>query len=72
MRKIFTGFGFEGPSFRKDFSLAGRVQVKYDPEQERVLYEPVNLVQEYRDFDYTSPWEGMPKSIDDHSEQEYL
>ena len=58
LRRLLTDYGFEGHPLRKDFPLSGRVQVKYDPEQERVLYEPVNLVQEYRDFDFLSPWDG--------------
>ena len=66
LRRLLTDYGFEGHPLRKDFPLTGRVQVKYDTEQNRVVYEPVNLIQEYRDFDFLSPWERPEKdSIDD-------
>jgi len=58
LRRILTDYGFEGYPLRKDFPLTGNVEVRYDDEQKRVVYEPVNLVQEYRNFDYLSPWEG--------------
>lgn len=58
LRRILTDYGFEGFPLRKDFPLTGHVQVKYDDQEKRVVYEPVNLVQEYRNFDYLSPWEG--------------
>ena len=58
MRRILTDYGFEGYPLRKDFPLTGEVEVRYDDEQKRVVYEPVKLVQEYRNFDYLSPWEG--------------
>ena len=58
MRRILTDYGFEGYPLRKDFPLTGNVEVRYDDEQKRVIYEPVNLVQEFRNFDYLSPWEG--------------
>ena len=58
LRRLLTDYGFEGHPLRKDFPLTGRVQVKYDPELRRVIYEPVDLVQEYRDFDFLRPWEG--------------
>lgn len=58
LRRILTDYGFEGYPLRKDFPLTGHVEVRYDDEQKRVVYEPVSLVQEYRDFDYLSPWEG--------------
>ena len=54
----------------QDFPLTGHTEVRYDDVEKKVVYEPVKLAQEYRDFDYTSPWEGMTKGIDDHSEQE--
>ena len=58
LRRILTDYGFEGYPLRKDFPLTGHVEVRYDDEQKRVVYEPVKLVQEFRDFDYLSPWEG--------------
>ena len=58
LRRILTDYGFEGYPLRKDFPLTGYVEVRYDDEQKRVVYEPVKLVQEYRNFDYLSPWEG--------------
>ncbi len=58
LRRILTDYGFEGYPLRKDFPLTGNVEVRYDDEQKRVVYEPVKLVQEYRNFDYLSPWEG--------------
>ena len=58
MRRLLTDYGFEGHPLRKDFPLTGHVEVRYDDERKKVVYEPVNLVQEYRDFDYESPWEG--------------
>ncbi len=58
LRRILTDYNFEGYPLRKDFPLTGHVEVRYDDEQKRVVYEPVSLVQEYRDFDYLSPWEG--------------
>jgi len=57
LRRLLTDYGFEGHPLRKDFPLTGRVQVKYDVDQNRVVYEPVKLIQEYRDFDFLSPWE---------------
>ncbi len=58
LRRILTDYNFEGYPLRKDFPLTGHVEVRYDDEQKRVVYEPVSLVQEYRNFDYLSPWEG--------------
>jgi NADH-quinone oxidoreductase subunit C len=58
LRRILTDYGFEGHPLRKDFPLTGFVEVRYDDEQKRVLYEPVKLNQEFRNFDFLSPWEG--------------
>ncbi len=58
LRRILTDYGFHGHPLRKDFPLTGYVEVRYDEERKRVVYEPVKLVQEYRDFDFLSPWEG--------------
>ena len=57
-RRILTDYGFRGHPLRKDFPLTGFVEVRYDTEQRRVVYEPVKLPQEYRNFDFLSPWEG--------------
>ena len=59
LRRLLTDYGFEGHPLRKDFPLTGYVEVRYDDEQKRVVYEPVKLVQEFRSFDFLSPWEGM-------------
>ena len=59
LRRLLTDYGFEGHPLRKDFPLTGYVEVRYDEEQKRVVYEPVKLNQNYRNFDFTSPWEGM-------------
>ena len=59
LRRILTDYGFEGHPFRKDFPLTGYVEVRYDVDQKRVIYEPVKLQQEFRSFDFESPWEGM-------------
>ncbi len=58
LRRLLTDYGFQGYPLRKDFPLTGFVEVRYDDEQKRVVYEPVKLTQEFRDFDFESPWEG--------------
>ena len=58
LRRILTDYGFEGHPLRKDFPLSGFVQVKYDDAEKRVVNEKVNLVQDFRRFDFESPWEG--------------
>jgi NADH-quinone oxidoreductase subunit C len=59
LRRIMTDYGFEGHPLRKEFPLTGYVEVRYDDEQKRVVYEPVKLAQEFRTFDFLSPWEGV-------------
>jgi NADH-quinone oxidoreductase subunit C len=59
LRRILTDYGFEGHPNRKDFPLTGYVELRYDEELKRVVYEPVKLTQDFRNFDYLSPWEGM-------------
>ncbi|MGO8914315.1 MAG: NADH-quinone oxidoreductase subunit C [Stellaceae bacterium] len=59
LRRLLTDYGFEGHPLRKDFPLTGYVEVRYDEDQKRVIYEPVRLTQEFRSFDFLSPWEGM-------------
>jgi NADH-quinone oxidoreductase subunit C len=63
LRRILTDYGFEGFPLRKDFPLTGNYEVRYDDLEKRVIYEPVKLVQEYRNFDFLSPWEGMTSEI---------
>src|SRR5712671_4715268 len=58
MRRLLTDYGFDGHPLRKDFPLTGFVEVRYDDQEKRVVYEPVRLNQEFRNFDFLSPWEG--------------
>jgi NADH-quinone oxidoreductase subunit C len=58
LRRLLTDYGFEGHPMRKDFPLTGHVEVRYDEAQKRVIYEPVQLTQAFRSFDFMSPWEG--------------
>ena len=63
LRRILTDYGFEGHPLRKDFPLTGYVEVRYDPERGQVVYEPVKLTQDFRRFDFLSPWEGMDRLL---------
>ena len=72
LRRIMTDYNFEGHPLRKDFPLTGHTEVRYDDLEKKVVYEPVQLTQEYRNFDYMSPWEGWDNNLigDDKSEEE--
>ncbi len=63
LRRILTDYGFEGHPLRKDFPLTGYVELRYDDEKKRVVYEPVTLTQEFRTFDFMSPWEGVQAQL---------
>ncbi|MEO0549579.1 MAG: NADH-quinone oxidoreductase subunit C [Pseudomonadota bacterium] len=63
LRRILTDYGFEGYPLRKDFPLTGYTEVRYDDLEKRIVHEPVELTQEYRNFDFLSPWEGMTAQI---------
>lgn len=63
LRRILTDYGFEGHPLRKDFPLTGFVELRWDDVQKRVVYEPVKLAQEFRRFDFLSPWEGAPQVL---------
>ena len=63
LRRILTDYGFDGHPLRKDFPLTGFVEMRYDDEQKRVVYEPVKLAQEFRRFDFLSPWEGVRQAL---------
>ncbi|MGC6485123.1 MAG: NADH-quinone oxidoreductase subunit C [Candidatus Puniceispirillales bacterium] len=63
LRRLLTDYGFEGHPLRKDFPLTGTVETRYDEREGRVIYEPVTLTQEYRDFDFMSPWEGAQTAM---------
>ena len=70
LRRILSDYGFEGHAQRKDFPLSGYVEVRYDQEAKRVVYEPVTLDQEFRNFDYLSPWEGTDYILpEDHEKK---
>lgn len=69
LRRILTDYGFEGHPFRKDFPLVGYVEVRYDDEVKRVVAEPVELIQEWRKFDYSSPWETFPAFRESSAEE---
>ena len=69
MRRILTDYGFEGHPLRKDFPLTGHTEVRYSEDQKKVISEPVKLEQNYRNFDYESPWEGT-KYIKDQTDLE--
>ena len=72
LRRIMTDYNFEGHPLRKDFPLTGHTEVRYDDLEKKVIYEPVRLTQEYRNFNYMSPWEGIPNSLagDDKASEE--
>ena len=72
LRRMLTDYGFEGPPLRKAFPLTGYVEVRYDDEQKRVVYEPVKLTQDFRSFDFMSPWEGAKYILpgDEKAEQD--
>ena len=72
LRRIMTDYNFEGHPLRKDFPLTGHTEVRYDDLEKKVVYEPVKLAQEYRDFNYMSPWEGLDNKLlgDEKSSEE--
>ena len=72
LRRIMTDYNFEGHPLRKDFPLTGHNEVRYDDLEKKVIYEPVKLTQEYRNFDYMSPWEGIDNNLigDDKADEE--
>ena len=70
LRRILTDYGFEGHPLRKDFPLTGYYEVRYDEELKKVVYEDVNLNQEFRNFDYLSPWEGAKYTFEEEEKKE--
>ena len=72
LRRLLTDYGFDGHPLRKDFPLTGYVEMRYDEEQKRVVYEPVNLTQEFRRFDFMSPWEGARRILSEDGETEHF
>ena len=72
LRRIMTDYNFEGHPLRKDFPLTGHTEVRYDDLEKKVVYEPVKLSQEFRNFDYSSPWEGLENQLigDEKAEKE--
>ena len=70
LRRILTDYGFEGYPLRKDFPLTGHTEVRYSEDKKKVIYEPVKLDQEYRDFDFASPWEGTKYILKDLKKNE--
>jgi NADH-quinone oxidoreductase subunit C len=69
LRRILTDYGFDGHPLRKDFPMTGFVELRYDDQDKRVRYEPVRLNQEFRQFDFLSPWEGPPLPGDEKAEK---
>jgi NADH-quinone oxidoreductase subunit C len=69
LRRILTDYGFDGHPLRKDFPMTGFVELRYDDEEKRVRYEPVKLTQEFRQFDFLSPWEGAPLPGDEKAKR---
>ena len=72
LRRILSDYGFEGHPLRKDFPLTGYVELRYDDEKKRVVYEPVKLAQEFRSFDFLSPWEGIQQALPGDEKAENL
>ena len=69
MRRILTDYGFQGHPLRKDFPTTGYLELRYDQEKKKVIYEPVKLTQEYRNFDFMSPWEGEAFNFDNNNKE---
>ena len=69
MRRILTDYGFQGHPLRKDFPTTGYLELRYDQEKKKVIYEPVKLTQEYRNFDFMSPWEGEAFNYDNNDKE---